>query len=274
MNIDISRSWLKPNPYIERARALETQVNQLRSLVDEYSRRLATKDSLITSLQNQLTELKKRNPSRVAQQQAQEQQIKSLEAQLADMKRALSSKDAELNRLRQEISTLRNIVDKSKPDGDAIKTYKTQVRSLQSQVEQLQARLLKAEAAPALSLHTDNPPAKREPHSHVPYVYEVTESNKNSVVAGSEIYCYVQDDEHRGLGTPGRAGVIKNDGPGNITYRLYDKTKDKWSFPSILRPGEAHQYDYNDNVHVSVVEIIPDSDKTMFRVQFTAGLED
>lgn len=270
--IDLSKSWLKPNPYIEKARTLETQVNQLQSLVNEYSRRLATKDNLISSLQTQLAELKKQNPSREAQQRAQEQQIRSLESQLADMKRTLSSKDAELNRLKQEVSMLKNTMSKS--DSDAIKTYKTQVRSLQSQVEQLQSRLTKAEAAPALTLHTDSPPAKREPHSHVPYVYEVTESNKDSVTADSEIYCYVQDDEHRGLGTPGRAGVIKNDGPGNITYRLYDKTKDRWSFPSVLRPGEAHQYDFNDNVHVSIVEIVPDSDKTMFRVQFTAGLEE
>jgi len=110
-------------------------------------------------------------------------------------------------------------------------------------------------------------------YRHVPYIFEVTPDNKASIVKDTSYYYYIEDDESRGLGSPGRTGYIKCDGPGDITYRLYNKQQDTWSYPAIIRAGEGDVFEYGDNIRVNTVELIPNSDGTMYRLRFSPGIE-
>lgn len=107
---------------------------------------------------------------------------------------------------------------------------------------------------------------------NLPYVFEVDSNNEDEIEAGSPFYLDIQDDDSRGLRVPGRGGYIKNDGPGNISYRLSNGSRDKWSHPATIKSGEMDSFDYTDNVQIVVVEITADTDKTWFRVRFTPGL--
>lgn len=108
---------------------------------------------------------------------------------------------------------------------------------------------------------------------HVPYVFEVTTDNKSDIVKDSSYFYYIEDDESRGLGSPGKSGYIKNDGPGDITYRMYDKIQDTWSYPAVIKAGESDKFEYTDNIRVNAIEVIPNSNGTMYRLRFTAGSE-
>lgn len=108
----------------------------------------------------------------------------------------------------------------------------------------------------------------------VPYVFEVTNDNKSTIEKDVSYYYYIEDDESRGLGSPGRSGYIKCDGHGDISYRLYDKVEDTWSFPASLKAGESDEFKYTDNVRINTVEIIPNSDETMFRLRFSSGIQE
>ena len=107
---------------------------------------------------------------------------------------------------------------------------------------------------------------------NLPYVFEVDSDNEDDIEAGSPIFLYVQDDDSRGLRVPGRGGYIKNDGPGNISYRLSNGSRDKWSHPAVIKNGEMDTFDFTDNVQIVIVEITADTNKTWFRVRFTPGL--
>ena len=107
---------------------------------------------------------------------------------------------------------------------------------------------------------------------NLPYVFEVDADNEEDIEANNPIFLYVQDDDSKGLRVPGRGGYIKNDGPGNISYRLSNGSRDKWSHPATIKNGELDTFDFTDNVQVVIVEITADTDKTWFRVRFTPGL--
>ncbi len=114
---------------------------------------------------------------------------------------------------------------------------------------------------------------KNSTYRHVPYVFEITPATRTSIIKDTVYYHYIEDDESRGLGSPGRTGYIKNDGAGDITYRLFNKQQDTWSYPAVLRAGEADVFEYGDNIRVNTVEIIPDSNGTMYRLRFSPGIE-
>ena len=106
----------------------------------------------------------------------------------------------------------------------------------------------------------------------LPYVFEITRDNEDEVEADMPISLYVRDDKNKGLRVPGRSGYIKNDGPGKLSYRLNSGSYKGWSHPATLKKGEVDTFDYNDNIHIAIVEITADTDKTRFRVRFAPGL--
>lgn len=106
---------------------------------------------------------------------------------------------------------------------------------------------------------------------NLPYVFEVNIDNEEDILAGEPFYLYVQEDDSRGLRVPGRNGYIKNDGPGNIEYRLNNGEKDSWSHPATIMSGEVDTFDISDNIQIVIVEITADTDKTRFRTRFTPG---
>jgi len=106
---------------------------------------------------------------------------------------------------------------------------------------------------------------------NLPYVYEVNADNEEDILAEEPFYLYVQEDDSRGLRVPGRNGYIKNDGPGNIAYRLNNGEKDSWSHPATIMSGEMDTFDIKDNIKIVIVEITADTDKTRFRTRFTPG---
>lgn len=106
---------------------------------------------------------------------------------------------------------------------------------------------------------------------NLPYVFEITSKNENKVQADNPVFLYIRDDEHKGLRVPGRNGYIKNDGPGNLSYRLNNGSENVWSHPATLKRGEIDTFDYNDNIQIVIVEITADTNKTRFRTRFTPG---
>jgi len=106
---------------------------------------------------------------------------------------------------------------------------------------------------------------------NLPFVFEVNADNEEDILANEPFYLYVQDDDSRGLRVPGRNGYIKNDGPGNIEYRLNNGEKDSWSYPATIMSGEVDTFDIKDNIKIVIVEITTDTDKTRFRTRFTPG---
>jgi len=106
---------------------------------------------------------------------------------------------------------------------------------------------------------------------NLPFVFEVNADNEEDILTNEPYYLYVQEDDSRGLRVPGRNGYIKNDGPGNIEYRLNNGEKDSWSHPATLMSGEVDTFDVSDNIKIVVVEITADTDKTRFRAKFTPG---
>ena len=107
---------------------------------------------------------------------------------------------------------------------------------------------------------------------NLPFVFEVDSDNEDKIEADNPFYLYIQDYDSRGLRVPGRGGYIKNDGPGNISYRLSNGSRDKWSHPAVIKNGEMDTFDFTDNVQIVIVEITADTNKTWFRVRFTPGL--
>lgn len=106
---------------------------------------------------------------------------------------------------------------------------------------------------------------------NLPYVFEVNADNEEDILADEPFYLYVQEDDSRGLRVPGRNGYIKNDGPGNIVYRLNNGVKNSWSYPATIMSGEMDTFDIKDNIKIVIVEITADTDKTRFRTRFTPG---
>lgn len=113
--------------------------------------------------------------------------------------------------------------------------------------------------------------SKRIKYWNLPYVFEITSKNEDLIEADEPFFLYIRDDESRGLRVPGRAGYIKNDGPGTISYRLNNGSELGWSYPATLKKGEIDTFDYNDNIQIVIVEITADTDKTRFRTRFTPG---
>lgn len=105
----------------------------------------------------------------------------------------------------------------------------------------------------------------------LPYVFEITNDNKDEVEADEPIYLYIRDDDSKGLKVPAQNGYIKNDGPGNISYRLNNGSNKGWSHPATLKTGEIDTFDYHDNIQIAIVEITVDTNKTKFRTRFTPG---
>lgn len=106
---------------------------------------------------------------------------------------------------------------------------------------------------------------------NLPFVFEINAENEEDILADEPYYLYVQEDDSRGLRVPGRNGYIKNDGPGNIEYRLNNGEKDSWSHPATIMSGEVDTFDISDNIKIVTVEITADTDKTRFRTRFTPG---
>ncbi len=142
---------------------------------------------------------------------------------------------------------------------------KEEIKALHEQLARQQTR--GNETSQEIKEHRNGQTEQR----HVPYVFEVTTDNKSDIVKGSSYFYYIEDDESRGLGSPGRSGYIKNDGPGDITYRMYDKIQDTWSYPAVIKAGESDKFEYSDNIRVNALEVVPNSSGTMYRLRFTAG---
>ena len=204
---------------------------------------------------------------------------KAIDAERAT-KTALHEKTAQMDRLMAQVNTLTG----------QLSDVQTKAGKLQIEQESIRNELRNAKtntknvteaAAPTQTPASENrfivlSPDMVEHNStyrHVPYVFEITQDTKASIVKDTPYYYYIEDDEHRGLGSPGRTGYIKCDGAGDITYRLYNKQQDTWSYPAVIRSGEADVFEYGDNIRVNTIEIIPNSDGTMYRIRFSPGIE-
>ena len=106
---------------------------------------------------------------------------------------------------------------------------------------------------------------------NLPYVFEVSSSNEDEIVANKPVFLYIRDDDSKGLKVPARSGYILNDGPGEISYRLNNGADDGWSHPATLKVREVDTFEYTDNIQIVTVEITADTNKTRFRTRFTPG---
>jgi len=157
------------------------------------------------------------------------------------------------------------------------------IQELKSQVEQLTGQLAESdvlrreEQAKFIEKEVQKPleavvgTERVIEYQNLPFVFEVDSDNEDEIEADEPFYLYIQDDDSRGLRVPGRGGYIKNDGPGDISYRLSNGSKDNWSHPATIKSGEIDTFDYTDNIQIVIVEITADTDKTWFRVRFTPG---
>uniref|UniRef100_A0A6M3L874 Uncharacterized protein n=1 Tax=viral metagenome TaxID=1070528 RepID=A0A6M3L874_9ZZZZ len=145
-------------------------------------------------------------------------------------------------------------------------TNETEIKELHTEINKLCSN------TSSMQIQESNNRDQNNKLRRVPYVFEITESNKNIIEKNVSQYYYIEDDEGRGLGSPGKSGYIKCDGHGDITYRLYDKVEDTWSFPATLKAGESDEFKFTDNVRINTVEITPNSDETMFRLRFSSGI--
>jgi len=198
-------------------------------------------------------------------------------------KAALQEKSSQMDRLTTQLNTLTGQLNDVQTRAVRLETEQEATRR-----ELRAAQIQTPVQAEAITTKSVNHPAPKENSTkyvvlssellesklrHVPYVFEITAADKSTIIKDSTYYYYIEDDEIRGLGSPGRSGYIKNDGAGDITYRLYNKQQDTWSYPTILRAGEADVFEYGDNIRVNTVEIIPNSNQTIFRLKFSAGIE-
>lgn len=142
----------------------------------------------------------------------------------------------------------------------------TEIKSLRDELSRLRA----ATTNVGSSTNVTNPTMPNKLR-RVPFVFEITDSNKSEITKDTPQYYYIEDDDSRGLRSPGRSGYIKCDGLGDITYRIYDKIDDTWSFPATLKAGESDEFRLADNIRINTIEIIPNSDETMFRLRFSSG---
>jgi multidrug efflux pump subunit AcrA (membrane-fusion protein) len=198
-------------------------------------------------------------------------------------KSELQSKTAQMDKLMAQVNSLTGQLGDVQTRAGKLQIEQEDIKKeLRSARAQTQAQTPQIETAKSAGISNPNQGARYVVLSsevmesrlrHVPYVFEITAANRATIIKDSVYYYYVENDESRGLGSPGRSGYIKNDGPGDITYRLYDKVQDTWSYPAVIRAGEADKFEYTDNIRVNTVEIIPDSNGTMFRLRFTAGIE-
>lgn len=157
------------------------------------------------------------------------------------------------------------------------------IQELKSQIETLTGQLTESDAlrredqAKFIEMEVQKPleavvgTERAITFQNLPFVFEVDSDNENNIEADSPFYLYIQDDDSRGLRVPGRGGYIKNDGPGDISYRLSNGSKNNWSHPATIKNGEIDTFDYTDNIQIVIVEITADTDKTWFRVRFTPG---
>lgn len=157
------------------------------------------------------------------------------------------------------------------------------IKELKSQVEQLTGQLVESDAlrreeqAKFIETEVQKPleavvgTEQVIRYQNLPFVFEVDSENEDEIEANTPVYLYVQDDDSRGLRVPGRGGYIKNDGPGDISYRLSNGSKNNWCHPATIKSGEIDTFDYTDNIQIAIVEITADTDKTWFRVRFTPG---
>lgn len=209
---------------------------------------------------------------------------KALEAENA-AKAALHEKAAQMDRLMTQVNTLTGQLGDVQTRAGRLQVEQDNIRNeLRSAKAQTQTQVEAKSASAPVTPASNQPgtkfivlsPDMMERNStfrHVPYIFEVTPATKADILKDGIYFHYIEDDESRGLGSPGRSGYIKNDGPGDITYRLYNKQQDTWSYPAIIRAGEADVYEYGDNIRVNTVEIIPNSAGTMYRLRFSAGIE-
>lgn len=249
---------------------------------------------LVTAEKRRAQEIQKEERAAKAALQEKEEKTRTLSAQVeAERKRAQEARDAEqasrtalheksaqMDRLMAQVNTLTG----------QLSDVQTKAGKLQIEQESIRNELRNAKtntknvteaAAPTQTPASENrfivlSPDMVEHNStyrHVPYVFEITQDTKASIVKDTPYYYYIEDDEHRGLGSPGRTGYIKCDGAGDITYRLYNKQQDTWSYPAVIRSGEADVFEYGDNIRVNTIEIIPNSDGTMYRIRFSPGIE-
>lgn len=158
-----------------------------------------------------------------------------------------------------------------------IQELKSQIESLTGQLAESdtlrreeQARFIKKEVQKPLEAVVGTEQAIV--FQNLPFVFEIDSDNEDEIEANEPFFLYIQDDDSRGLRVPGRGGYIKNDGPGDISYRLSSGSKNNWSHPATIKSGEMDTFDFNDNIQIVVVEITADTDKTWFRVRFTPGL--
>lgn len=139
-------------------------------------------------------------------------------------------------------------------------------------IKELKAKIAKLESTDKVTPGTiAKKGTEMKGYWNLPYVFEITSDNEDDVEADEPTYLYIRDDEHRGLRVPGRNGYIKNDGPGNISYRLNNGLEKGWSHPATIKRGEIDTFDYNDNIQIVIVEITADTNKTRFRTRFTPG---
>ena len=157
-----------------------------------------------------------------------------------------------------------------------IKELKSQIEHLTGQLEESdtqrreeQARYIEQEVQKPLEAVVGTEQVIR--YQNLPFVFEVDSDNEDEIEANEPFYLYIQDDDSRGLRVPGRGGYIKNDGPGDISYRLSNGSKENWSHPATIKSGEIDTFDYNDNIQIVIVEITADTNKTWFRMRFTPG---
>lgn len=207
---------------------------------------------------------------------------KALEAEQA-AKSELQAKTAQMDRLMTQVNSLTGQLGEVQTRAGKLQIeqedIKKELSSARAQTQMQAQAAAKTVTAPETG---NNPNTKyvvlssevlESKYRHVPYVFEITAANRATIIKDSVYFYYIEDDESRGLGSPGRSGYIKNDGPGDITYRLYDKIQDTWSYPAVIRAGESDKFDYTDNIRVNTVEIIPDSSGTIYRMRFSSGIE-
>ncbi len=217
-----------------------------------------------------------------AQVKAEQKRVQEALSMERSAKAALQEKNAQMDRLMAQVNSLTGQLSdvqtragklQMEQEGIRNELRSVNARTVTAPTPQTQPAPEQAQAPNRFVVLSPDMVEHNSTYRHVPYIFEVTPATRTSIVKDTVYYHYIEDDESRGLGSPGRTGYIKNDGAGDITYRLFDKQQDTWSYPAIIRAGEAEVFDYGDNIRVNTVEIIPDSNRTMYRLRFSPGIE-
>lgn len=147
-----------------------------------------------------------------------------------------------------------------------IKELKAEIARLTDQLDGTQSKSLRRSATKPMK-----GTGKDTRYWGLPFVFEITADNEDTIEADVPNYLYIRDDDNKGLRVPARSGYILNDGPGKISYRLNNGTSKGWSHPATLNVGQVDTFDYTDNIQIAIVEITANTDKTRFRTRFTPG---